>query len=588
MGWTAQYELYDTSLQEPELVEEWKFKLEPIEVTQQIQTFSKIVDLDPTDSGNRSTGKDLAIHFPVSIGNKLDIFTVLRRVYIRKRCGKTSSLDPCESTSSWIILSIPIEHCEHSTLLDCSSLSSSREESSEADTQIPRPTFVKIDNLTCFRLVAHNDYLLYYAIRDTSITRRPATGAAVVDGCDRTTPAIRVSSGSQNSHCSFPWPENLLNGETDGDNNQSRKDKDDLQITSNPGHDHEQTYDVEHTGDDERTDDDEYSGDEGDEIDGISTSDHSDDVPENECMATSVAVFSLAGVRQGEQVRVLDYLENAGQDKYIGRCAFHPELPLMAIHCGSESSGSIVLWNFRSREYSEHVSETVPRLQILVEATMHWTESLNFSVCGTQVIIEEYLVDRPTVIPVHESNLYFMARELKDLLGAADPTLAEGEAHSLPLANTVTVPQNDTILLDAEHSIRLDFHPNQVQKDIELVHSSGRSKTMQPLLTLPDRSEMRHVNVSLLPPRDMDMTRIRIMMTKAPKLFCTLADANEDISTSIVEKETRALHPARQREHVLGNFYSWGHIRTTALGGLTAFHSANMIQVGNKKQRISQ
>ena len=315
VGWTAQYELYDTSLQEPELVEEWQFKLEPIEVIQQIRRYSKIVDLDPTHSGNRSTGKDLAIHFPVSIGNKLDIFTVLRRVYIRKRCEKTSSLDSCDSVNSWVILPIPIEHCEHSTLLGCSSLSSSREESSEADTKIPRPTFVKIDNLTCFRLVAHNDYLLYYALRDTSITRRPATGAAVVDGCDRTTPVIRVSSGSQASHCSFPWPENLLNGETGRDNNRSRKDKDDLQVIPNPGHDEEQTYDAEHTSDDERIDDDEHSGDDEDEIDDVSASDQSDDVPENECMATSVVVFSLAGVRQGEKVRVVDYLENAGQDK---------------------------------------------------------------------------------------------------------------------------------------------------------------------------------------------------------------------------------------------------------------------------------
>ena len=195
---------------------------------------------------------------------------------------------------------------------------------------------------------------------------------------------------------------------------------------------------------------------------------------------------------------------------------------------------------------------------------------------------------RPTVIPVHESILYFMARESKDLLGAADPTLAEVEAHSLSLANTVSVPQNDTILLDAENSIRLDFHPNQVQKDIELVHSSGRSKTMQPLLTLPVRSETRHVKVSLLPPRDMNTTRIRIMMTKTPKLFCILADADEDISTSIVEKDARALLPARQREHVSGNLYAWGRMRTTALGGLTAFHSANMTRIGNKKQRIFQ
>ena len=95
---------------------------------------------------------------------------------------------------------------------------------------------------------------------------------------------------------------------------------------------------------------------------------------------------------------------------------------------------------------------------------MHWTECLDFSVCGTQVVIEEYLVDRPTVIPVHESNLYFMARELKDLPGAADPTLAEGEAHSLPLANTVTVPQNEPSFLTQKTVSDLTSIPTRFKK----------------------------------------------------------------------------------------------------------------------------
>ena len=39
------------------------------------------------------------------------------------------------------------------------------------------PAFVEIDNLTAFRFVVHNDYIMYYAIGGTSITRQPSSSA---------------------------------------------------------------------------------------------------------------------------------------------------------------------------------------------------------------------------------------------------------------------------------------------------------------------------------------------------------------------------------------------------------------------------
>ena len=589
-GWTAQFEIYDINPQEPELDGEWQFDLEVGEVMRQIQIFPKVVTVNPREPGDDFAQQDLAIHFPASIGNNLDIFTVLRAVYVRKIFAKSFSSVPQKSTDSWIVLPIPVQHCEHSTLLQCPSLSNSRGDVPKAETPVSRAAPVKIDDLTAFRLVAHNNYLLYYAIRGTSVT---SSGGGAEDDYDGTKSFTRVSTRYRNGYGSSPLHKHILssvkyqNGvcvaekwedqhshnaahHNINNNNQSWEGIDILQTSSFPG------------------DDDEHCDNDENEADEISISGHSDSVPENECMGTSIAVFSMAGARQGEAIQLLDYLENAGEANYIGRYAFHPTLPLLAIHCGSEDSGRIILWNFRSSECSKHVSETVPRFQTLVDANVHWTESLQFSACGKQVIMEEYLAERPIVVPVGESVLYSMAQELQDLLAATHSRSGAVEADSVSLARTMTLPQNEIMLLNPRCSTRLDFHPNLAHTDIELVKSDGSFQTVQPLLTLPNQSDIQYVNITLLPPRDMRAKRMRIMMTKSPKLFCNLADADEEMPTAIVEKDTRALFHTRKRKCGLGNSRSWKSVAPIVSNGSSAFQTANTNQTQRKKLRLSE
>lgn len=471
LGWTAQFELYNTNSQEPEVEGQWEFGLEADEVIRQIQLFSKVVTFNPTKSGKYSIQQDLAVHFPISIGNKLDVFTVLRGVYIRKCFGNTSSSISHKSTDSWISLPIPVEHYENSTLLRCSSLSTSQGKSSKADMPTSTPASVEIDNLTAFRFVIHNDYLMYYAIGGTTITRQSSSSA----------------KGGE-------YHEN-----------------DEL-----------------------------YTEDE-DESDEMSISSHDDNVPENECVGTSVAVFSMAGVHQGEGIYLLDYIKNAGKGTYIGKYAFHSSLPLLAIHCGSDDNGNIFLWKLKNVECSNHVFQTVSTFQALVVKKVHWTESLQFSACGKHVIIEEYGAKQPTVIPIGESILHNITRELLEMPTANYSRSSTNDMRSVSLIDKTYFLQNETVSLDRDSSTRLDFNPNSSHTDIQLVKSYEAFQILQPLLTLPNFSDIRHVNISLLLPRGEHATRIRIMMTKSDKLFCTLAGADEDTPTTIVEKETRAL-----------------------------------------------
>ncbi len=488
LGWTAQFEVYNTHPQKARIEEEWKFDIDPDEVIQHIQKFSKTVTLDPTETAHRSARKDFALHFPISIGNNLEVFTVLRKVYIRTSFRDSSSSISNKAHHRWRVLSVPVEHSDSSTMLPCFSKPFSDQANPEADVSTWKSASVRVDDLTAFRLVAHNEYILYYALRGTSITRNP-----------------RV------------W----------------------RNIEENEGRD-----------DDDDDDDDNSSVDTGDESPIFN---QSDTVPEAECMASSIAVFRVVGAEQKEDICLLDYLKNAGDHEYIVRCAFHPDLPLLVFHGVSRNVGRIVLWSFRSFECSRQGFETTPRFETLVKRNLHWTESLQFSPCGQQVIFEEYSAECPTIIPVGEKALYRMAQEF------LPENRFESGAHkvqSMSLAGEMTLSQNKMILHDAESSTRLDFYPNSLHSDLDLIKISKGFQIVQPLISLPKQPGIQYANTSILPASDRNETMIRIIITKSPKLFYSLGDADNDTLPVIVGKESQSLLLAKQRK--LGSGYLGG------------------------------
>ena len=520
LGWTAQFEVYSTRLQKGRIEEDWRFDIDPDEVLQHIQKFSKTITLDPTEPAYRSTRKDLALHFPISIGNNLEVFTVLRKVYIRTSSRDSSSSNPHKAHQHWRVLSIPVEHSQNSTLLRCFSKPFSERENLDAADATWKSASVKVDDLTAFRLVAHNEYILYYALRGTSVTR----------------------------NSSF-WR-----------NIEEKKERDD---------------------DDD--DDDNCSVDTAGES---SVFNQSETVPEAECMASSIAVFRVVGAEQKEEICLIDYLKNAGDDEYIVRCAFHPHLPLLVFHGVSGHIGKIVLWSFRSFECSRQGFQTIPRFETLVKRKLHWTESLQFSPCGQQVVFEEYSADCPTIIPVGESTLYRMAQEILPETGFGS---GAGKVQSMSLAGDKTLSQNKMILHDAENITQLDFHPNSTHSDLDLVKISEGFQIVQPLISLPKQPGIQHANISILPASDRNETMIRMIITKSPKLFCSLADADKDTSPVIVGKEAQGLLLAKQRKIGSESLRDWKSlmpIMSVASGVFKTEYS--MIQAPGRRLQLSK
>ena len=597
-GWTARFELYDTKSLKSGFRKDWHFNLETDEIMHQIRNCSRYVNPRPSESNKTSNQRDLAVHFPVSIGNNLDVFTVLRRVYIRRHFEEASSCKSSGFADSWTVLPIPIERHAFLGFFDESFTPNDRGLAAQTNASISKPGHAEIDHRSTFRFDVHNDYLLCYAIRGTSIRRpSPSSGASgyprALGKCEECHQFDRLkktlfSEMFVDDVCITKKWRLLCNG-CIHPNARYLEVGNDAHTTLTPGDEGYYRGDIETTNDLHPTsapdDGSDYCDDDGNELDETSNSEHSDDVPETECTAHSIAVFSLAGARNGEELRLLDFIPRMGEDHYIGKCTFHPVLPLMAIHCVSEDEGSVELWNFRSSECVGNI----PRSYTLFGNNVYWTESLDFSPCGKRVIVEEYSTRQPTVIPINESILYKSAQHLQDVPTATNFTTSITDVSEIAsLDGTAALSQNQTSLLDSRSSIRLDFHPNRVQTDIEFVWTNGNIEISQPLLTLPNRPDTRHISVSLLSPRDRDATKIRILISKSPKLFCTLTDAEKDASTLILEKEIRALPPGRKRNWDTEHSDPLEMVAPILPYDLMTSQLPDTIQGGGKRLRLSE
>ena len=99
----------------------------------------------------------------------------------------------------------------------------------------------------------------------------------------------------------------------------------------------------------EERDDDLSSDDENPSLDdGDSSLDDEADVPEHERKATSLVVFTMAGAKEIDGIRLAKRIDSLGENDFISRFDTHPYLPLMVCHCVSDinDEAMVVIWNF--------------------------------------------------------------------------------------------------------------------------------------------------------------------------------------------------------------------------------------------------
>ena len=496
----------------------WCFALEEAEIKTQLRWFARPFTGSRNTSGKPLEGGEGAINFPTTIGDGLDQFSILRRIFVRTSENQNPDTDK-QANDVWTVLQLPVTYGAESTLVDGTYDTSKDGDPFLKESPIPESQSFLLDGRYNFKISLHGEYVLYMVLENGGLSEKNDETEHI---------NTMVGTDSEGAHDD----NKLTDTGVDGSNKQ------DPGLEGSEG-------DGEEDACDEDVEDSISEGDDG-------------DININDCLAISMVVFELNCVQNGGSVRLVNDFKNSCDDEYIGKHAFHPSLPLMAFHLdeGENKGGSIILWDLSSHPNPEdRWIETVHKLDHL-----HWTEGLQFSASGKEIIIELYSAERPTVMSIESTMLYQM------LNAEQDGNLAGDWVASSPAGGSVMKPASgpppppilshmQLILHDDRSSTRLNFRPNPSQTDIDLVRSDDRGQILQPLLALPVFPDIRHLDVTVAPPRDADETKMRIVLTKSAKLYCTLADGETDMPSAIIEKDTRALLQGMQRRH--GQSQAW-------------------------------
>lgn len=449
------------------------------------------------------------------------MFTVLHRVYTRRLFGDAPELMNSHARDTWRMLPMPLKFQSNSTLLFCSNSQQNLNVGVEQ-------SVVRLDDVRLFRVRSEDNYIFYMGMK----------GRTSTDDFDSQQTSGEEISGNKIFQL--------------GVKSQSTFDINDANDDSNA---HSPTVrDDESAAEDESASDFEKSSNGGNERNDVGDGDetYQFDLPENECLATSIAVFVLTDGHGSKGIQLLDYMTNCGKDKYIGKFALHPNLPLMVLHCGSESRGTIVLWNLKSLPCAENRMPSNFRFQTLVES-IHWVETLHFSDCGTQIIYTTYAGIRPAVVPVHETLLY-KSVNANFQTPKKHTIISETLKNRGPISTSLS--QTQVLLHKQGSSTALEYNPGSSQTDLELVRSHNGSQILQTLLTLPSRADARFARINMLSTRRVDDTKLRFVITKTPRLFSEFPCAANETPTAIVEKDTRTLLNSRKRTFD-GTGYLW-------------------------------
>lgn len=296
-------------------------------------------------------------------------------------------------------------------------------------------------------------------------------------------------------------------------------------------------------------------------------------------------VKSLAGFqldRSGAQPRCHYCGQFGGGDvqQCITKSEFHPSLPLVLLHSGNLISSAVYLWSFAAntcmafgpqvhdrasegkREFSEAFTTlcTAPRS----------IEYLNFSTCGTQVIIKHHRQALQDVCSIQSNPVYQLAMaQHSQQRPSNNPSTAQVNRSNHDSSQNVDMLEETSSTKQlsesfiATHFRKAELATTNSKREIRLKNVSQRGEEVQSLLFLPDMLSADTIKVQVRAPMTREQ-KIRIVLHKAEQPWYTMSDPADVALPAIVEKDVRALAPLQKRRLKRAEIEYPPHKRTNA------------------------
>jgi hypothetical protein len=280
---------------------------------------------------------------------------------------------------------------------------------------------------------------------------------------------------------------------------------------------------------------------------------------------TSLALFELDMSENNRTCYPISHFGGNSAQMFLNACSFHPDLPLVLFHSRSFVSGSsIMLWSFTSKEpriyptqnqflnqeqqesFSDAISTFLP--------TRSGVEYLNFSACGTQVIVKFCGRFLPEVHSIKSDPVYQWALKQNKAQSREHGPLGTQKHHRSNFSNggelaVASHPKSlglDRIVANDSSSHGVVLSSSRSKREIQVIQRSEGVEEAQPLVSLPNWEGIDDINISITTPSTRD-ERVKIILNKAAKPWYSLSDSPDVNLPAIVQKDTRALVPSRKR-----------------------------------------
>jgi len=280
---------------------------------------------------------------------------------------------------------------------------------------------------------------------------------------------------------------------------------------------------------------------------------------------TCLVVYQLDITDPPGTCQMLGMFGGNGIDLCLSGYWFHPSLPLILLHSRSFINGSsVTLWCFKPNESGNasmrsgfsHQEDTGVTGGITSSFSLTSSvERINFSACGTQIIVKAVGSPHPEIHSIEADPVYQLAHEQanresnrrsKNLLGKRRRSTG-GNDGELALqfqpqsSNQITGHMSATHKVAVSSIIRRGV--GNVHREVQVTNQAGG---VQHLLSLPNWNGIDNITINVRAPIDRD-ERIRIILNKAAKPWYSLSEPENVNLPAIVQKDVRALAPSSQQ-----------------------------------------
>lgn len=163
---------------------QWHLSLDEDEVSLQVALFQKRVRTRLECKDSVATRRETALHFPTSIGEGLNSFTVLRTLFMHNRGHPLDSPTNLQERDPWKRASIPVEHRFGSTSLKQMSRKvrdTDQDDYSDLRSTVQLDDALTIDRTPAYAVQIHGRYVLYRSVEgwNTASGDEPAASMAL-------------------------------------------------------------------------------------------------------------------------------------------------------------------------------------------------------------------------------------------------------------------------------------------------------------------------------------------------------------------------------------------------------------------------